>query len=423
VSTLTSALRGVGTILADGFRVLLAHWPQLVGLFLAGWAARMAALWLVVLVSDVSPTVAIFLLPLAPMATLTSLVLMVRVTSESLPAFRDLFTGVSPRERWRSNLAATAQVLVPFLAVYASQGLLADDARAFIYDATADEWMNAPLGSYDFGRAADYASGPALLALIVVVLILRKVIMLAELGKKAVIWSFIATYLEVLWLVTLVHALTNQIEAISAWITSRRLISGFLDWWNAFLAALPHIGGRTFVEFVGGIVSSMGDLVVVPVAWLAIGAAVYGAKLAGRREFETPEQVTERLNHIPSPVRRVVAHAVEPVTSPIKDTVTAIGKVASAGTIPMVLFCLVFVIAAQVKVAVAWVFRTAVGPRDPWILYSLAPYSTMFQRLFYFVIALSLLAAAVNAVVLGQRATADAAPESQQAQVPTPSSA
>ena len=263
----------------------------------------------------------------------------------------------------------------------------------------------------------------SLIALIVVVLILRKVIMLAELGKKAVIWSFIATYLEVLWLVTLVHAVTNQIEAISAWITSRRLISGFLDWWNAFLAALPHIGGRTFVEFVGGIVSSMGDLVVVPVAWLAIGAAVYGAKLAGRREFETPEQVTERLNHIPSPVRRVVAHAVEPVTSPIKDTVTAIGKVASAGTIPMVLFCLVFVIAAQVKVAVAWVFRTAVGPRDPWILYSLAPYSTMLQRLFYFVLALSLLAAAVNAVVLGQRATADAAPQAEQAQEPTPSSA
>ena len=59
---LTDALRGFGLLFRDAGRVLAAHWPQLLGLFLAGWSWRMAVLWLVVEISDWSPTVAVLLL-------------------------------------------------------------------------------------------------------------------------------------------------------------------------------------------------------------------------------------------------------------------------------------------------------------------------------------------------------------------------
>lgn len=420
VPTLKTALADFLAIFASGFRVLGAHWPQLVGLFLAGWAGRMATLWLAVLVSDVSPTAAVLLLPVAPMCTLVSLVLMLRVTAESLPAFRDLFEGVSRAERWRGNILVAAQVLLPFLALYASLGMLVADTHLFLHDATADEWMNTPLGEVNFGRA-DYASGPYLIAMIVIALVLRKAISLLELAKKAFAWSLVATYLEVLWLVTLARSLTTQLDEVTAWVTSRRLVDQLLSWWNALLDALPRIGGVNPIDALGGLLAGAGDLVVVPVAWLAIGAAVYGAKLGGA-DFETPEQVTERLNRIPSPVRRVVAHTVEPVVTPVADALTAIGKIASAGALPMVLFCVVFVVASQVKVGIAWLFRVAVGPRDPWVLYALAPYSDMLQRLGYFVLALALVSAAVNAVVLGQRADAAAASQAE-AQAGTSSTA
>ena len=78
-----SVLRDLGRILAeaahtfarfvvDAGRAIAAHWPQLVALFLAGWAGRMGFLWLATVVSDLSPTIAVLILPLAPMATLAT---------------------------------------------------------------------------------------------------------------------------------------------------------------------------------------------------------------------------------------------------------------------------------------------------------------------------------------------------------------
>lgn len=401
---------GFVRVFADGLVVLRDHWPQLVGLFLLGWAGRMGFVWLAVVVSDWSPTVAVLLLPLAPLATLLSLILMLRVTADTLPAFDNLFAAPR-RERWRDNLAVATQVLLPFLAVYASQGLLRDDTRLFLYDSTFDEWVNTGLADIDFGRAT-YAEGWALVAMVVGALALRKVISLTGVAKKAVAWAFAATYLEALWMVTFAQSLKSMIESLTTWVTSRAIVAQVLDWWNALLASLPQIVApiEAVLGAIGGVLEQAGNLVVVPVAWLAIGAAVYGQKLKDGEPIATHEDVTQRLAKVPNPVRRVVAQTVEPVTTPIKEAATAIGRVAAAGVVPMVLFCIVFVVASQMKVLVAAGFRVVVGPQEPWLLYSLEPYSILLQRLVYFTLALALLAAAVNTVVLAQRNSAGEAP-------------
>lgn len=412
---------GFVRVFADGLGVLRDHWPQLVGLFLLGWSGRMAFLWLAVAVSDWSPTLAVLILPLAPLSTLLSLILMLRVTADTLPAFTGLFEG-GRAERWRSHLAIAAQVLLPFLAVYASQGLLKDDARLFLHDSTLDEWMNTSLTELDWGRAT-YAEGWLWVAMVVGALALRKVISLTGVAKKAVAWAFAATYLEALWMVTFAQSLSTLIEQVTEWVTSRAIVATVLDWWAALLASLPQLVKpvEAFLTFVGGVLEQAGNLVVVPVAWLAIGAAVYGQKLSNARPVEGHEAVTARLAKVPNPVRRVVAQTVEPVTTPIKDAVGAIGRIAAAGVVPMVLFCVVFVVASQVKVLVAWLFRLAVGPRDALLLYALEPYSIMLQRLCYFVLALALLAAAVNTVVLAQRrqTAEDAAVQDQEGTLST----
>lgn len=207
-------------------------------------------------------------------------------------------------------------------------------------------------------------------------------------------------------------------------MTSRRLIAGLVDLWEQVVATVQ--GWEAWIQApfnaVGALIGNLGSLVVVPVAWLAIGASVYGHKLA-QKEFriETHEEVTERIKRIPQPVRRAVNHVVEPVTSPIQSALCAIGKVASAGVLPMVLFCVVFVVANQIQVASAWAVRTFIGPGGAQRAYAMEPYIQLAEGAVYYVVVLALLAGAVNVIVTAQKRSEAAA--AAQAAAEEPSSA
>lgn len=394
-----------------GVRVLVQHWPQLIGLFLAGWAARMALLWGATVVSDVSPTVAVLILPLAPMATLLSLVLMMRAMAPSLPAFSGLVEATPPGQRWREDLRAASQVLLPFLAVYASAGLLREDVRVFLYDTTSDEWLNTAIQEIDWGRA-NYAPGGTIAIFIVTALVVRKLITVRGLAKRHLAWAAAAVYVEVLWVITLANAFSSEIGRITDWVTSRQVVAGLLARWDAAVAFVRGLGApvAAVLDAAGALIANLGGVVIVPVAWLAIGAAVYGHSLrSDGLKIESPEDINRRIQAIPTPVRRVVGHAVEPVTSPVKSTLSAIGKIASAGVLPMVMFCLTFVVANQLQLFVAWSARQIIGAGTAARNYALEPYIQLAERGVYFVVVLSLLAAAVNAVVSAQRAEKDAA--------------
>jgi hypothetical protein len=77
----------------------------------------------------------------------------------------------------------------------------------------------------------------------------------------------------------------------------------------------------------------------------------------------------------------------------------------------MVMFCVVFLVAGGVQSAVAALMRVLVGPGPELRQFALEPFVTMVERGVYFVLALALLAAAVNAVVLAQPAPAPGEPQ------------
>ncbi len=415
-----SVLRDLGRIFADAARIfarfvvdagraLAAHWPQLIALFLAGWAGRMGFLWLATAVSDASPTIAVLILPLAPMSTLLSFVLMLRALAPTLPAFSNVVEPAGARERWTRNLTVAGQVLIPFLAVYASAGLLKQDVTVFLYDTTMDESMNTAIRDIDWGRAV-YAPGLTIVAFVVVALAARKVISLKGLAERHLAWAGFAAYLEVLWLMTLANALTSQLERVTEWVTSRRVVAGIVDWWDSVIAFVKAWGGwaAAAVDAVSGLLGNLGAVVVVPVAWLAIGAAVYGHQLsASKIGLDSHEPAAKHIERVPNPVRRVVGHVAEPVVTPVQNTLGAIRKVAVAGILPMVMFCVVFLLAGGVQSAVAALMRVIVGPGPALRQFALEPFVTLIERGVYFVLVLSLLAAAVNAVVLAQRPAAD----------------
>lgn len=425
MNLLTDALRTAARVFIDGARVLAAHWPELIGLFLAGWAGRMGFLWLAAVTSSLSPTWALFVLPFAPLSTLVAMVMMLRATAPTLPAFRGLVETVGARQRWRDDLTVASQVLIPFLAVYASAGMLKQDALVYVADANADELINAGVSSINYGRTV-YAEGWALVALVLVALAARKVISLLELTKRHVVWAAVAVYIEVLWMLTLANAFANQLDELTSWVLSRRAIDGILTWWEAVVTWLRSVSAvmTAAVDAVSSFLGHLGSLVIVPVAWLAIGAAVFGASLkATTFKVETHDEVTDRLKSIPRPVRRVVSQAIEPVTTPVQNTIAAIAKIASAGVLSMVLFCVVFYIAGSLQTVVYALTRHVFGPGPDLRQYALTPFMQLGGRLVYFVVALSLLAAAVNAIVLSQRGGSADGPSTAADASPTPARA
>jgi len=62
----------------------------------------------------------------------------------------------------------------------------------------------------------------------------------------------------------------------------------------------------------------------------------------------------------------------------------------------------VFASTAQLKPAVAWFVRLALGPSEYLVRVTVAPYVTLIERAVYLVVTVALLAAAVNTVAATQ---------------------
>lgn len=415
---LSDAGRTLWRFVIGGARVLGAHWPELVGLFLVGWIGRMSFLWLATTVSDWSPTVAVLILPLAPFSTLLSFVLMLRAMVPTLPAFSGMFERRTARERWTEDFAVAGKVLLPFLAIYASAGLLKQDATVFLLDSAADEALNTTIQDIDWGRA-DYAPGLTIVAFIVIALVARKVIALLGLVNRHLAWAGVAAYIEILWIMTLANALNSQLEEIAAWATTRKISAPIIHWWEQLITTVREWSALAdaLLSMVVTVLGNLGAVVVVPVAWLAIGAAVYGHQLRSA-ELAVPghEEMTKRLKKIPNPVKRVAAQITEPIVTPVQSALGAMKKIAVAGILPMVMFCIVFLAAGIVENGVALLLRELIGPGSGARQFALEPYTILIQRGVYFVLALALLAAAVNAIVMAQiRADSERAEPSEDA--------
>ena len=138
---------GALTVVVDAVRLFAAHWPALLTIFLAGHALRNAALWAGMEISLSSPFLGAMLVPFAPLAALTALILMLRSLAESLRNVDQAEMSPRPSEPGQSRrrmiidnrLALLSSTLIPFLAVYAAQGYLARNRMKWIVESTSDD--------------------------------------------------------------------------------------------------------------------------------------------------------------------------------------------------------------------------------------------------------------------------------------------
>lgn len=413
-SSLTNALLDIVRVPWMAAILLWRHCPALLAACLLGLGVRQGFVWLGVVVSEHSSTAAILLLPFAGLTMLVALIAMLWLMQPSLPQLGEEATGPGSGGIG-ATIASLTGLLIPFLAVYASQGLLSEDGRSFVYTAVNEEAQSS-FFAMDFGRTS-IASGWGLVAFVLVVFALRRAIELFGLEKRWTGFGLLGAYLEALWLMTLGATVASWFQQIAQWITERRIIAGILSAWSDLTQWLGPVG--RVLDAAVGLLTGMSEVVVVPVAWLTVGALVYGAELKAR-ETSARRTGSRRLE----PARRAVRAASKPITAPVEAAWGSLRKVAVAGIMPMVFFCLVFVVATQVSLVAGNAARWLLGPHDAMLSVAVEPYATLVARVCYFLVAIPLLAAAIERIIVrsGERADADdaAAAESTSAEITEP---
>ena len=414
---LAGALADTGAVLVRAAVLLARHWPVLVLTYLLGAAAHNGILWFCVWLSEKHSTSAAFVLPLVPLATLTALILMLRSLTPSL-------AHIQPPRMGRLTLLASA--LVPFLTVYVSQQYLAEDTRAFLNAATSDELLERAGG---LGRAAfnvdrtNIASGAALAGIVAGALLVRWLLDRFDLPQKAVGWGLFAAYVEVLWVWLLAKRLGNFTSGVEEWVRTRALTGWLLDRWADVVAALGPVGHPVdaTAQWLWGALGKADAIIVVPIAWLTVGAVVYGRSLDRRKPVAAPTVPAagsdpagpsatpvapgaprpwqRGVQRLPAPVRRAGREATANFRGRFSALTNGIRLLALAGLAPMLLFCLVFLLSRQVEVGVAELLRLVVGPRDFRDALTLSPYLSVVSRGAYTVVLVVLLGAAVDRIL------------------------
>jgi len=378
--TLTSAVVETGAVLASAVRLLWRHWPVLFALYFAGAAARAFIMIGAVQASRLSGVLGVMVVILGPVATLISLVLMLRVVRPSLPwlaaATADLPAEEGEARHRRPTLMDhLASALIPFLAVYASWGYLKEDVSDYVYNVLKDASFNDARVFEDpgvLGRELDqrlpFNTSITLISVIVVAIVLRWLLNVWRGGRKWPVLGILGAYVEVIWIIVTIATLNQARDPLTSWLRERKVVEWLLDLWDRAVEALGPLTdiARNAGEWLMGAIASADTVIVVPLAWLAVGAVVYGHKLAppAPSTSELLRRASKRWSALPKPLRVVGANMSSDVRERFTPLVHGIRTLARAGLAPMLFFCIAFLVAQTARDWMWEAERMLIGPHD-----------------------------------------------------------
>lgn len=423
-------------VLLEAGRILARSWPLLLVIYLLGAGFREASITLAVLASAVNGLLGNLVLALAPLAMLSAIILMLRATlppeveePEPDPAgdATERATAQQRRtaRRWRRVMGARARLqsraavvgasLVPFLAVYQSQGFLREDQFRFWNEASYAEfmWGDAWLGGeYDADRIFITSSPLAGLALLAVAFGLRQLMGRRGLAQRSTVWSFVAAYLEITWVIAVVGLLTEALGTLRGWVDSRVVIVGIDSTWERVVAATGPVG--TFVaeawSWVWALVGNLGIVVVIPLAWLTVGAVVLGRTLP-RTTVAEPRLI----GRLPRWMRPVATRLWNDLRSRFGRMVDGLRMLSRAGLVPMLAACLALLVVDRLRPLAVLGLRELLGPVRPDTVPVLAVYLEIASYAIFFLLMVCLVSAATArlAAAAAERTAAAAAAETE----------
>ncbi|GAB3264053.1 hypothetical protein [Kineosporia babensis] len=418
-------LKAVGeafSVVGAGAKLWLKHWPVLLTIALLALAGRMGAQWAALRLSDIYNTLGWLALVFGPLSAVTGIVLMLYTLRHSMPALTRAADTTAPedplRHRERRLIDMLASVLVPFLAVYASYGFLKEDLFRFYNSLYGEEYAQADFFSGELSDGSRFEIGTGWVLPVVIVSAVVLKFGLAKLEGRKSGWGLglLGAYVEALWLAAIATYLTIYKDIAWDWVESRRGVEMFVDGWEAMLSKLGPFAD--VVDAVGSfainVAANVDSLIIVPIAWLTVGAVVYGHKLV---EPSPPPQ-PRLLRMVPGPVRRAGLELSSEVTERFHGLFGGLRQLAVAGLAPMLMFVVAFLASKRLEDGLNELARWIIGPQSASQYLAFTPHITIFTRAIGLTVTMCLLAAAVERVLATGGAVRDDEEETERTRQP-----
>jgi hypothetical protein len=373
----STRVRDIPVVLLTAGRLIARHWPALLALAFLGAGLRAGVLWLAVVVSDVNAFAAQLILVLAPLGYLLPIIAMLYLCRGSLPNVGALDAMPGPEatteKRERRLVDVSVSMLVPFLAVYVSYGLLDEDRLRFINEAAFAEFNQFNLAKppdYDFaGRLGIYAP-VTVLAIVLVSWVLRFALGRVENATRFLTLAFVGALVEVYYTSQVARRMTGIQTSALDWVEQRRAASNVVSVYDDTVGQLGWLGNPidSVTTWLFTLLGSFDAVIVVPVAWLTVGAVVLGHKLSPPPAPE-PHPRWQRIH----PVVRTASSS---LFADLRERWSAfwggLRLLGTAGFAPMLAFGLVFLLAIRLPVLVSQLVRQVTGPVDTitWMAFS-----------------------------------------------------
>lgn len=330
----------------------MKHWPALLALAFAGFVARSLLLNLAVQASALHKVAGMLVFALVPIGFLVALVLMLRTVRPSLKTVAGQLSAPAKRG---SSLYQVASVLIPFLFVYAAFDYFYDDASLYHYKV----WEDSTLANADlFNGGSSHLEDRLVMGLDKTVLIsvgiaavLRWLVGLWRNARGNALVGFANAYLEVIWMSLAAWTFTIAYDEL---VSNRVAYAWAAEQWKGVIASLGPLSGVG--QFLSDALGAADTVIVVPVAWLAVGAIVYGRSIPQGADLLS-KPVRRRWLRVPQALRSDVSDSFGPLTRGLR-----LLKHAGLGT--MLLFCLVFLAAQLIPDALWFTERALIGAQD-----------------------------------------------------------
>ena len=376
---------------------------MLICLGLAGMAFRGAALWTAVEVSDHVNWLGHGLVILAPLGFLVAMIAMLYLLRHDLPNLDRVSSSTAPADattgRERRLIDVVTSMVVPFFAVYVSAGLLTEDVAQFVNEAGVDEFNQ--IDFYGTGEGPDFSrvfinSWYLVAGLVLAAWVLRFALGHAEKRWKFLGFAILGALVEVYWSANVAGYIDAEKATVQDWLQNRVAVAQITNFYDAVLDRLGPLAQpvNTVTTWLLSLLGSIDAVVILPLAWITVGAVVLGHKLAPAPSFEHP--LLSRAKIVPKPLARSVGGLADDVFSRFTALFNGLRMMARAGLVPMLLFALASLLALRVAYFVSFVWRAVVGPVDSTTYVAWAPIEGAIGDALMLAVLAALLAAGVD---------------------------
>lgn len=335
------------SIVTGTFRLFAMRWPALIAIFLAGWVINFVLIRFSGVLGNIEPLFGMLVLPIAVLARLASYVAMFLVLRPAMPTFMTLSEAklaatTGPPQRFSQILGSS---ILAFFIVFATWNMMRDDMIAYA-NAYLESW-NPFDTTGSSQRTAVFTLDPSVMTVSVVAVAFILRFLIKRFSDRIPTWtSYVAVYLEAVWVFIAVFVIQNMLSVIPAWLSTRTIVVWGADVLQTAREAFAPLGW--VLDAIVWLVEQGGLLIVLPLAWLALAGIVYSNALALERTTPAGGRVVQKAKgsyeRVPAYLRkRIVSLSGELIERwrPIADSARLIW---SAGIVAVALFILSYAV-------------------------------------------------------------------------------